>query len=239
MARTAEGAAVTQEFRGRQLALRAETLGEITQLWSGVEATDLRTTMGRFAEAAAAIVLLYARQSQADAGEYVLEFRAAEGVAGLLELTTPAGLVRAAVVAALRAAGLGGIVHARKRGESIPTALDNGLVKTQGQAGLELFDAARGVVLDATRRDRASRGLWQRITSDRPCAFCAMLASRGPVYNARTVGFETHPHCACLPEPAYPGTRMPAASARFADLWDETGDLQSFRRAIDVINSGA
>ena len=42
---------------------------------------------------------------------------------------------------------------------------------------------------------------WARtLTGRENCAFCAMLASRGPVYGAKGVRFLAHDHCDCVPE---------------------------------------
>lgn len=65
--------------------------------------------------------------------------------------------------------------------------------------------AARGVVMDAHRSMtlhtvRASGARWRRVTDGKPCAFCAMLASRGPVYAEDTVDFDAHPRCGCTSE---------------------------------------
>jgi len=233
LARTPEGAALTQAHRDGQLALRAQILLELARLWRGVDVERLAETLGPAIQAAAALILSQTDSTTNTAAEYYLAFRAAEGIAGTIDPRIPPPPASAAVEAALRSAGLSGIVNARRRGESLQAALANGLVKASGAAASLMFAGARGVILDTVASDPAAAGLWQRITSDRPCAFCAMLASRGPVYNARTVHFESHPSCACLPEAAYPGSVMPPASEAFADLWDQTGDLNSFRAAIE------
>lgn len=51
---------------------------------------------------------------------------------------------------------------------------------------------------------------WRRVSDGDPCAFCAMLVTRGPAYtseakaslSART-GDKYHPHCGCTVEPVY------------------------------------
>jgi len=51
---------------------------------------------------------------------------------------------------------------------------------------------------------------WSRVTDNDPCAWCAMLASRGPVYKSaqtagdpRQGGNRYHDHCGCQAWPAF------------------------------------
>ncbi|WP_431888746.1 hypothetical protein [Nocardiopsis alba] len=92
----------------------------------------------------------------------------------------------------------------------------------------------------AASMDADPRALgWQRVPSGKCCAFCAMLASRGPSYgSARSAGDgrRWHPGCRCSVEPVFSRrSALPAASKRYARVWDEvgTGDLNSFRRRLE------
>jgi len=93
-------------------------------------------------------------------------------------------------------------------------------------------DGARRAVEQAVELDRAVQA-WLRITGADPCAFCAMLASRGPVYKSAQnaganleAGVEYHPNCNCTIVPAFTVQDWRAdpahASAVEAEaLWDE------------------
>lgn len=96
---------------------------------------------------------------------------------------------------------------------------------------------------ESVRSDRRALG-WQRVTSGDPCAFCAMVASRGPIYKEDTVDFEAHDHCSCEPEPVYSESVFedrslwPETSRRLRDTWDEVASgaedpLNAFRRALE------
>lgn len=74
-------------------------------------------------------------------------------------------------------------------------------------------NAGRQAQERAVRQDRLALG-WMRITDSDPCAFCLMLASRGPVYKtAQTAGFvldpvrgeinRYHDNCACQVVPVF------------------------------------
>lgn len=58
-------------------------------------------------------------------------------------------------------------------------------------------------LIDSTVRYSGRAGGYRRVTDSKPCAFCAMLASRGPVYSQESAFFESHGHCGCTAEPVY------------------------------------
>jgi len=77
-------------------------------------------------------------------------------------------------------------------------------------------------------------GVSARVASANSCAFCAMLASRGPVYKEETVDFEAHDHCTCGSEPVYEGAEWPPNSKEYQDLWYENhGSYKDFRAAVE------
>lgn len=55
--------------------------------------------------------------------------------------------------------------------------------------------ASRDLVTDTARLNRA--GWARQLSGAEPCAFCAMLVSRGPVYSRQSVNFDSHNHCDC------------------------------------------
>lgn len=81
---------------------------------------------------------------------------------------------------------------------------------------------------------------WRRVTAGSPCAFCAMVASRGAAYKERT-GLRApqfHDHDRCTYEPLYEVEPEPADVVELRRRWDETTDglsgvdaLNAFRRA--------
>ena len=125
-----------------------------------------------------------------------------------------------------------------------------------------VLDAGRDVVDRTVRADDAALG-WMRVTDDDPCAFCAMLASRGAVYkSAESAGAEHdvpipdgdqlvpggvaftsdwHNGCGCQVVPVF--TRdpaLPAVSVAALDLWNAATTklpnaerLNAYRRAVE------
>ena len=91
------------------------------------------------------------------------------------------------------------------------------------RAHLEVLNAGREVV-------RASSPRWRRVTDGQPCGFCAMLASRGPVYrSAEKAGYggnRYHERCGCTAEP-FEGD---------PDEWEPTPDEQRYIDAYEAVH---
>lgn len=237
MARTAAGAALSVEHRRRQVALRAALLRDVTTLWRVVDPTDLTATFSRFSTAAAIIVRARYGESAGLAAGYYAAFRMAEGIAGTATPVLGEPPAATVVSEALRATGLVGILNARRAGQSVQAAAQNGLVRASGSATSLVLAGARDTILGTAAQDKA-RPRWQRITSDEPCAFCAMLASRGAVYSSEeTSSFEAHDHCSCMVEPVYPGSAMPATALAFRERWEQATSGLSGADALDAFRS--
>ena len=98
------------------------------------------------------------------------------------------------------------------------------------RAAEEAFAATIGALASRAQREVLSAGrekvqrsapLWRRVTDGKPCGFCAMVASRGPVYgSAKSAGDGNryHDHCGCTVEPFHGDPRE----------WEPTPDEQRF-----------
>lgn len=93
------------------------------------------------------------------------------------------------------------------------------------------LNGARAVTVEAVRSDKLASG-WARVTSDDCCFFCALLATRGFVYekdsfqqaNARFAGDgsqKVHDNCRCQLVPTY----GPAAEKRFTEKQEKDWEL--------------
>lgn len=127
---------------------------------------------------------------------------------------------------------------------AVPDTARAGITAAARAAVRHVEQAGRDTVITATERDPAALG-WARVpTSTQPCAFCWMLASRGPVYGAReAAGAMTDWHDGCLCrvvtvyDPAtWEGRDTYQAASR---LWEQTtighsgrDALNAFRRAL-------
>lgn len=238
MARTAEGTLLTRRHYVAQLGVRAATSRDVMRLWAGVDPTNLTGTYDRFAQSATVLARARHSTSSGVAARYQEDFRKAEKVSGRATVKLGPGLKHIDALNAIRGAGLSGIINARKAGLSPQAAAQRGLVKVLGAAARLVLAGGRDTVIESVAADpQVSR--WQRVTSGDPCAFCAMLATRGAVFSADTADFEAHDHCSCSAEAAYEGSQMPLTSQRLSSQWNDvtaglSGDdaLNAFRVSL-------
>lgn len=241
---------MTEAHRRRQLAIRAAALRDVARLWGGVNPRDLSGTIGRFADAAVVTVAARRAASAQASARYFARLRAVEGVPGEVVLPQAAGLSERLIASQVRGAGLSGILDARRRGFPVEAASRQGLVRASGTASNLVLDGGRELVREAMVEDRRAVG-WMRVTSGDPCPWCAMLASRGPVYRTEaTASFDVppdqfHDHDGCQIEPVFredardDRSQWPASSQRLRERWEEVTDglssadaRRAFQRAL-------
>jgi hypothetical protein len=130
----------------------------------------------------------------------------------------------------------------------VKQAIEETAVDISGAATRHVMNGGRDELLNAADNDPQALG-YIRVTDGDPCYFCAMLASRGPVYDdlsfdqsdPRFVGpgeHKVHDHCGCSTEPVFdrktkwPG-KAKAAETAWIDLSRELGHvptINEFRR---------
>lgn len=94
-------------------------------------------------------------------------------------------------------------------GKTPQQAMDAAAVRMVGTTQYLALEGGRQVMQRSIAADDQATG-WSRVTDADPCAWCAMLASRGPVYKSaqtagdpRQGGDRYHDHCACQAWPAF------------------------------------
>ncbi|GLY51305.1 hypothetical protein [Lentzea sp. NBRC 102530] len=235
MALTAEGTRLTAEHRRAQARVSVALVRDVLGLWRLLDPYRLDATRPTWAQRVLDLIGRHRSKSERLALDYFTEFRRAElgpdlggqrvpPVTEILEnpwrdaaevsllVTGPSTVKR------LSAAGLDPSDAAERAGPGVAAAA------LRHAAG-----GGRGALDQAINADRLALG-YQRVTGPKPCAFCAMLASRGPIYSSSTSGSTTmrggkpddyHDGCGCTAEPVYDvATDLPASSQRFADLWE-------------------
>lgn len=241
MACTYTGAKLTQWHLQQQLALRALTLRQLARLWPLWNLDD-PNSYGLFIEAALPLVATGNRRSAALAAQYYTMFRALElpqslqlGWQGIREL--PPAPAPAVMRSSLANVTMAGVFNALGAGQNRSQALANGFVRLSGEATRLVLNGERDTILQAVEEDPQALG-WMRVSGGDPCAFCAMLLSRGAVYKSEeTASFEAHDHCQCGAEPFYEGSKLPRMNRELRELWDRTkigstDPLNDFRRAL-------
>lgn len=114
-----------------------------------------------------------------------------------------------------------GIKNRTGRGQGVQVRNRAALVEASGAASRHVLNGGRKTLLTVLDADTPALG-WQRVGDGDPCAFCAMLISRGPVYGSQvSASFEAHDHCGCTAEPVF--TRdgeWPGRAREFQQLWN-------------------
>lgn len=220
---TAASDQLTEAYRVAQSQLGARTVALVAELWALLDLDDLETSIPRWLAAIERIVAGEREQSRVAARRFLLAHR---------ELLAPSRPPMAdvdadpLVPAALRTSMLvTGPYRFRRKlgaGASLAEAVSAGKAGSAGEAMRHVLAGGRSLIDNAVNADDSVLGV-QRRTSGAPCHFCAMLASRGPVYKSEeTARFKPHAGCSCQPEPVYED-RAPLTAQALVERakWDE------------------
>ncbi len=241
MAATDAARRLTEEHRLGQLRIGADTVQTMRDVWPLLDPVDLDGTFPRWSRTA-----LEALRDQFDTSSrlgstYLTTFRALEiGLEGGPSVPVSPVLNLEQTITSLYVTGP---IEAKKQistGASVEEAMQRAAAASAASGMRHALTGGRAAILDGLEADSAARG-WARVTSSKCCAFCAMLASRGPVYTTRQTGaFRAHDSCACTVEPVYrPDAEWPTGSRRYADLWKQAqaapdATAIEFRRLIEA-----
>ena len=213
---------LTERQRLRQMGLRSATIRDIIRLmplWN----LDDPASYDRFVEMVIALTQARARDSSVLAARYYEMFRDAElpggarmtmGRAAVIAEPASPAQIRASIDATARAT----VYRSLGAGYSRERAMREAASQLGGSMGRHVLNGGRETITRSIDGDDRCLG-WARVTDAEPCPFCAMLASRGPVYKDQTVRFLAHDHCTCGAEPVYEGSKWPGRSQEFHDLW--------------------
>lgn len=237
MAVTLEGRRLTEQHRRAQLQIRARALSDYQRLWPIWQESNDQDTYELLVTATLALIRSYNQLSATAAGAYFTVFRQAEGIAGTatprIAVPPPPEEIQGNLYVTGRQAYDLGV----KSGKSPAAARQNALVRTSGTVTRLTLAGGRTTIVDSSLADQRALG-YARVTAGDPCAFCVMLASRGPVYKEDTVDFEAHDHCSCTGEPFYRGADWPGRGEEFRDLYDRVAagtdnPVNELRRALE------
>lgn len=95
---------------------------------------------------------------------------------------------------------------AREAAEELDAARDKAGAAQAAAVSRMVENAGRGAVFDAIQADGKALG-WVRVSDGDPCAFCAMLLSRGAVYKSAESAYGDgdlyHDNCQCVAVPVF------------------------------------
>ena len=245
MAKTKKAARLTREHRRRQLELNRRVMSQVAESFDDlIDIDNLGLTVQEYIDTVAGLVSDGYIQSQQFALDYTSRFKQAEtGRGSLPEISRPL-LSFDEIRKAIRGSTLSGMLSARRGGATTLEVLDRGRVNAMGTSGSLVQSGGRNAIVDVTNRDDDAIG-WQRITSGNPCAFCAMIASRGPVYKGeQSANFRAHwpgPNggglCECIAEPVYSEEDISAQNRVLRQLWNESTAGLSGNNALNAFRA--
>jgi hypothetical protein len=244
MATSAQAAALTEAHRVQQNKLGALIAYVTAQLWlRSIKADNIDDTAAALVARLIPLIRQQRGESARLARSYYTAFRRLEvqGSDGfkLPELTE---LNLEALETSLRVTGpvalktrIGNLPLNDLTPESVQAGLLRQAVEEtandiSGSAMRHTMNGARDEIQSAMAADPVALG-YVRTTSGDPCFFCAMLASRGPVYSddsfdesdPRFIGegeHKVHDHCACGSEVVYSrATKWPGRAREFEVRW--------------------
>lgn len=255
MATTEQAAALTAATQRAQLQNMALVTALAERVLAGQDRATLAQAMAAIMDLLVPIILRQRSTSALISRQYYQAFRILEtGDKSIIDLDEVQIIDPAAIRTSLMVTGP---VSYQKRVEKIQALkldpavekiqLEDAWNKTVGEfsaaAGRHVVNGGREQLLDAVEHDKVAFG-WFRTTSADPCYFCAMLASRGPVYkedsfdesDARFTGpgnVKCHDHCACGFEPIFDrSTKLPERQHEFEDLWGKSTKGKSGAAAV-------
>lgn len=235
MAATLRGRQLTELHRLAQLRLGAATVKQMLAVWRLMDPAALDAALTDWLRVAAPVIGQQYLASTALAAGYLTAYRASEIGFAAFTPTLPEPIPAKALITSLTVTGPVAVKIAIARGEKLERAMVIGETLSAAAAMRWALTGGRDTILGSIRSDRNALG-WARATSGTPCAFCAMLASRGAVYRSeQTASFQAHDSCACFPEPAFSrDADPPPGTERYHDLWEQSdGTLKDFRRIYE------
>lgn len=248
---------LTRQHQAELAALGAAVAAEVRRVVGIVDPADIDRWWERVLPQLTAYVAGAWRTSVVMARTYLIEHARIEGVDITPEL---ARWVTERAVTSLRVMGPVAWKQVLARTGS-PAVATRAMGERLAGAAQRLALAGSRDTVDATvRRDRRIIA-WRRVPDEDPCAFCAMLASRGAVYKSRALALEVgradrirgprrpgqayHDNDQCVAEPLYAGEEEPEWVDELYQQWLEvTGDhygaakVDAWRRYWDSREAG-
>lgn len=214
MALTAEGRELTEAHRRLQLALAARAARTSQALWDRLDVSDIDRSQPAWMAAQVALLRGHYGQSQEIAEQYVADYREVEADGRTGPFVAPA-FPAAVMTHTMLVHGPLRVKNLIGKGASGSDAHAKAFTKFSGMVRRQVLMGGR-MAIDATTADDRSAVGWRRVTDGNPCTFCAMLASRGPVYQSATAAGDVlrpargggekllyHGHCGCTAEIVY------------------------------------
>lgn len=235
MAGSAHAARLTEAHRRAQLGLGAAVVRLMLAAWAALRPEDLEGSFEDWLRVVRPIVERQRDASSTLAASYLTAYRSLEvGLDPKFVPTLADELEFRRLTTSMLVTGPASVRAALGRGIRIEDAMHTAQTRS-ARAGMRLaLDGGRQTISNTVAADPRAHG-WARATSGKACAFCAMLASRGPVYGADTAHFHAHDGCSCSAEPVYDrGAAWPAGAKKYREAWDAAKAQADGADVLDV-----
>lgn len=221
MASTVEGQRLTELQRREQVRIAAELIAQLRVVWPLLDVRALDFTAPGWVAASIVILRQQFNLSASTALEYLARFRSVELSIPLVPILNVAVELAAAASVSLLVTGPVRIKQLVGKGVAPEVAKASAFNELARTAQMHVLNGGRDALVTAIRSDRRALG-YQRVTDSDPCYFCAMLASRGPVYRKNSfANVRVHGGCGCTMEAAYRrDTEWAGRSRQWSALWD-------------------
>lgn len=219
----AEQARISERHRAAQSRLQALVTTDTARVFPLLDVNNVDRTFGTFFEAMLAIITARRTISASLGSTYYSQIRNDYNLPDTFIPQLQSTPNPDAVFTSMLVTGPIAIKNSLAKGVDAQRARDSALVTVAKAAQRHVTDGGRATILGAVRSDRRSLG-WARLTDGKPCAFCALLASRGPAYKSETTAkFRAHDGCGCTPVPVFdPNAPWPGRAEEFRKDYDET-----------------
>lgn len=219
MASTVEAARLTETQRRDQVRVAKELIVSLRAMWTLLNPADLDGSTSTWLTFAVARLEAAHSESARIALAYLQGFRRLEIGAPLTAFESIRVPLRNPEVA-LYFTGPVKVKQGMTAGLTLGRATSLAFKEMSRTAQMLALNGGRDTIKAGIRRDRKALG-YQRVTDGSPCYFCAMLASRGPVYNKHSfTNTRVHIGCGCTLEPVYArDTEWAGRSREYADIY--------------------
>jgi hypothetical protein len=242
------------DHQAAQRALSARLIEQMGPLWDLIRLGAFATTVPLWIAAVVELLQRFARMSGTLAADYYAEERDIANARGVF-VPAPAQIPDGKAEASLRWATKSLWVPEADNPPPIEERLASAEHLAEGVAQKIVADVGRDTVMEALEDDPEAVA-WARQTDADPCAFCALMSSRGAVFhteetagraaNRRFIGageYKFHNFCSCTVIPILEGQRW--EPPEYVQEWDRlytevTGGvrgredkLRAWRRAFE------
>lgn len=223
-----------------RLSVAAES--EIRRAWRLLDVANIDGTRASWERAMTSIIVRYQGLSTQAAEDYLARYELAE----LVSRVGPIARVQldlSASLGVLDAAGPQALKRSIGRGVNPIVAYENLARSVRQETQKLILSGGRGTIVGAAQRDSRAIG-WRRVSDGDPCAFCAMLVSRGPSYTSEAAALAKgnadpyHKGCGCTVEVLYGPWTPNEAEQVYVDQYytaAEAADAAGEPRTADTV----